>query len=242
MITAWLLAAAAIVAFAGRRNRGPRVDVLFLLAGFAFAAQRVQRLVPLFFICTVQLLAPAISPWRGSPAARLHDERAHRWINIPLALLFTAFGVYAALPHLTCIPPLPSHADPLAAAALKAAQARGRAIVEFNWGEYAIWHLGPRLLVSVDGRRETVYSPARLEEFFDVASGSPAGLHIVARDKPDYIWMRTDRSGLRNALAKEGYRIDVITPQSFVAVRSDRPVLMPAADSQQVRARCFPGP
>ncbi|GAH50681.1 unnamed protein product, partial [marine sediment metagenome] len=29
--------------------------------------------------------------------------------------------------------------------------------VEFNWGEYVIWHLGPGIKVSVDGRRETVY-------------------------------------------------------------------------------------
>jgi hypothetical protein len=32
--------------------------------------------------------------------------------------------------------------------------------VHFNWGEYVLWHAGPRVKVSMDGRRETVYSDA----------------------------------------------------------------------------------
>lgn len=33
----------------------------------------------------------------------------------------------------------------------------GDLLVTFGWGEYAIWHLQPRMRVSMDGRRETVY-------------------------------------------------------------------------------------
>jgi len=36
----------------------------------------------------------------------------------------------------------------------------GNLATHFNWGEYLIWHLGPELRVSIDGRRETVYTPA----------------------------------------------------------------------------------
>ena len=28
----------------------------------------------------------------------------------------------------------------------------------YDWGEYVLWHLGPGVKVSMDGRRETVYS------------------------------------------------------------------------------------
>jgi hypothetical protein len=35
---------------------------------------------------------------------------------------------------------------------------------EFAWGEYVLWHLGPGVKVSTDGRRETVYSDAAYEE------------------------------------------------------------------------------
>jgi hypothetical protein len=141
-----------------------------------------------------------------------------------------------------CIPPLSSHADPAAAAALRSPQARGRLIVEFNWGEYAIWHMAPRLRVSVDGRRETVYSPQRLREFHEVANGSPLGLRIVARDRPEYIWMMASRHLLRTQLLDAGYRIDLSTPESFIAVRNDLPVLLPAADSPVRLEPCFPGP
>lgn len=34
----------------------------------------------------------------------------------------------------------------------------GNAVVPFNWGEYIRWHFGPEILVSTDGRRETIYS------------------------------------------------------------------------------------
>ena len=33
---------------------------------------------------------------------------------------------------------------------------QGRLLVWFDWGEYAIWHMGPGVQVSFDGRRETV--------------------------------------------------------------------------------------
>jgi hypothetical protein len=45
-----------------------------------------------------------------------------------------------------------------AVALLKQISATGNLAVHFDWGEYALWHLGPRIKVSVDGRRETVYS------------------------------------------------------------------------------------
>jgi hypothetical protein len=54
---------------------------------------------------------------------------------------------------------------------LKAAQAKGAMAVNFNWGEYVIWHLGPNVRVSVDGRRETVYSEKRYQAAMDFMYG-----------------------------------------------------------------------
>ena len=45
--------------------------------------------------------------------------------------------------------------DLAAAAQLKGLS--GNLWTSFDWGEYAIWHFGPVLRVSIDGRRETVY-------------------------------------------------------------------------------------
>jgi hypothetical protein len=41
---------------------------------------------------------------------------------------------------------------------LKASGVDGHLAVFYDWGEYVLWHLGPRIKVSIDGRRETVYS------------------------------------------------------------------------------------
>jgi hypothetical protein len=41
---------------------------------------------------------------------------------------------------------------------LKTSGLNGNLAVHFDWGEYVLWHLGPQIKVSVDGRRETVYS------------------------------------------------------------------------------------
>jgi hypothetical protein len=246
-IASWLTAATLLAGIGWRilKDRD-RLDLLVILGGFGFAAQRVQRLVPLFFICTVQLLAPAISevlkPRSAARLAAATNQLAQKWLNAGIVVLLAGFTAYASYPHLRCIPPLPSYPDVVAASALDRPQVRGRLFVEFNWGEFAIWHFAPRLRVSIDGRRETVYSPTRLNEFFAVAEGSDEGLEVIARDKPEYIWMMANRDALRTALLEAGYRIDVKTPQSFIAVRSDLPVLTPVSDSIPNPTRCFPGP
>jgi hypothetical protein len=110
----------------------------------------------------------------------------------------------------------------------------------FDWGEYAIWHFGPKLRVSIDGRRETVYSEAVLDQQRRLAYGDPAALASVQAVSPEYAWLpqgHTDRA--KPWFASHGYRIDVNTPLSFIAVRQDLPPVLPVAAGA---APCFPGP
>jgi hypothetical protein len=110
-------------------------------------------------------------------------------------------------------------------------------VTPFNWGEYAIWHLAPRLRVSMDGRRETIYSDLRLAESDAVMSGSPDGLAALAAWKAEYVWVPAKNDAILNWLSAHGYRLDVRTRQSIVAVRSDLPVL----PSSPPAPACFPG-
>ena len=81
--------------------------------------------------------------------------------------------------------------EPEAVAFLKDPKPAGtRVLVWFNWGEYAIWHLSPRMRVSIDGRRETVYSdggakPPASTSIFD-RGGSSTLPHDLAAD---YVWI-----------------------------------------------------
>jgi hypothetical protein len=44
--------------------------------------------------------------------------------------------------------------------------------VPFDWGEYVLWHLGPRVKVSIDGRRETIYSDEAYQRSRDFERGT----------------------------------------------------------------------
>ena len=66
---------------------------------------------------------------------------------------------------------------------VEAAQLQGRLVVWFDWGEYAIWHFAPALRVSIDGRRETVYTDQVMQKhlnFYYVPSSREA---ISRRDE-----------------------------------------------------------
>ncbi len=58
-----------------------------------------------------------------------------------------------------------------AIALLTTAGFQGNLATIFNWGEYIIWHAGPEVQVSIDGRRETVYSPEIYQQNFDLWRG-----------------------------------------------------------------------
>src|SRR5262249_23296228 len=59
-----------------------------------------------------------------------------------------------------------------AVSTLKQRNVRGNALVQFNWGEYVIWHLGPGLKIAVDGRRETVYPANVRAQYSNFVTGS----------------------------------------------------------------------
>ncbi len=106
----------------------------------------------------------------------------------------------------------------------------GRLVVPFDWGEYAIWHFGPRLKVSTDGRRETVYSEARIKEQFALAQGEPEGMAFLASAKPEYAWLHTGPEAPTAAwLIRNGYVLDVDTGTSVIVRRVDLPPLRASA-------------
>jgi hypothetical protein len=88
-----------------------------------------------------------------------------------------------------------------AVAVLKAAGVEGNLAVEFNWGEYVLWHLGPRVKVSVDGRRETVYGDAIYRENLDFMLGVGEWDRLIRRPETDMALV--DRSRPAYALMRE---------------------------------------
>jgi hypothetical protein len=151
-----------------------------------------------------------------------------------------ALAVWLAQFATGCIPPLPSAAlDVRAVEALAATTGPARLVTFFDWGQYAIWHLGPRIRVSMDGRRETVYSDARLAEHDAVVQGTADGLAALASWNAEYVWLPASSRATRDWLVDHGYRVEMETGRSFLAVRTELGVL-PVDSAPEPAARCFP--
>ena len=114
----------------------------------------------------------------------------------------------------------------------------GRLATFFDFGEYALWHFGPALQVSTDGRRETLYRDATFKAHLGVVNGTPIGLETLEAMNADYAWLPA-WSPARSWLESNGYRIDVMTDHSFVASRMGKPPLTPWLGES---SGCFPGP
>jgi hypothetical protein len=243
----WIIAVAT-GAWCLRRPHRYRLHVAGVMAMLAFSSARVMRIAPLFVACAAVLLSPWFRerwPVARAAAARIGKPATGpgRDQRIAAAGLFAAAIIAAAVvgsKSLTCVrtegPWIP---DADAASVLEHAPP-GRIVTFFNWGEYAIWHFGPRLRVSMDGRRETVYTDARLIEHDAIVRGTELAFTTLAGWKAEYVWLPVRSSATRDWLLANGYRIDKETPRSFVAVRRDLAVLAGGRENSPPMPTCFP--
>jgi hypothetical protein len=222
-------------------NPRPRIDRLAMVVLLAYGAFRVERLSGLFVVGAVVLMNPTViarwpgRSWSFDPLTR----NAARGLGVAMALLVAVSGV--AIAHeSSCIPIAGDWIpDRVAGRALAATATRGRIVTYFDWGEYALWQFGPRLRVSTDGRRETIYSDDTLARQDALEAATPDGLVYLKQLDPMYIWLPARLTKLRDWLPSHDYRLDLQTENSFVAVRADQPVLkVPPTRVDQ----CFPGP
>ena len=83
---------------------------------------------------------------------------------------------------------------------LRASGVSGNMAVYFDWGQYVIWRLGPRIKVSYDGRRETIYQESLRQLNTAWATGTgcwdalldkyPTDLALLDKRLPAYNLMR----------------------------------------------------
>ena len=149
-----------------RRQRRP---ALIALAACAAALPlSAQRHVGLFaivaLVTTGEHIGDAAERWlRLRPVAKPSGApRAPSRLMVSTSLAASAaFLAMAVVTAARGIPIAASQGAPFparAVALLRQSRVEGNLAVHFDWGEYVLWHLGPRIKVSVDGRRETVYT------------------------------------------------------------------------------------
>jgi len=179
--------AIALVAVARSRSRREHLAYFAVCFLLGVAAFRVIRLVPFFSLSVLVLLGPGLA---GGPVPVRSRIAARGWAGAALIwMICVASSAIGPVP-VGCLRTRGSFfIDERAAAFLRENEAEGRLVVWFDWGEYVSWHFGPTLKVSMDGRRETVYS-AELLRAHDAFYRNRAGAReFLDRLAPDYIWL-----------------------------------------------------
>jgi hypothetical protein len=115
-----------------------------------------------------------------------------------------------------------------------------RLLTWYNWGEYAIWQLAPvGIRVSMDGRRETVYSDQVVSDHYAFYDGKPGTLDYPDRIGADVIWIPAEFPVVPK-LRAHGWRVAYESPRSVV-LRRDPPSMRQVAQVQD-EPRAFPWP
>jgi hypothetical protein len=193
-----------VLAIAGlvRSRRRPRPALVGLLLAAALLPLTARRHLPLFGIAWALIAGEYIADaWpRLLAAATTESPRWKAWFwLLPLAIGIA--GMAIAAPRLKAIE-VDGRLFPVRAVqVINESGVEGRLAVFFDWGEYALWHLSPRIKVSVDGRRETVYSAAVYAESVDFIYGTGdwdrllrrgADLVLVSTQFPVYNLMKLE--------------------------------------------------
>ena len=243
VLALWVaMAAAAATLLVKYRARRPLAHYA-LVVFFAGASLWVNRLDGFFALSVLMLLPvdPSGSARASAPVAPAPEATpVQRLIVMSGAAAAIAVALFFAGRNTRCIKMqdawLP---EPGAASFVRQQQLQGRLLVWFDWGEYAIWHFSPGLRVSMDGRRETVYSPAVQDAHTRFYYALPGGADLPERLRADYIWL-PKRLPIVPKLSEQGWHVAFDGPvsQIFSRAHSPSPIRADAAG----RTRCFPGP
>ncbi len=208
-----------------------------IVLAFAVLSFQVVRLVGFFALVSVALLSVDACNW-PSPAPRptLRVSVLERFV-LGLALCaavgFTAWNVRCIRLTSDWVP------DPSDTRYVQNALPQGRLLVWFDWGEYAIWHMGPGVQVSFDGRRETVYSSRFIAEHLGLYAARPGWNVFLDRLAPDLIWLPAVIPLARH-LPAYGWRVVHRSASGLVFARESGHGDAPATGPVPGR-RCFPG-
>lgn len=234
----WLAAFVVTVVAVALSRRPRRLPLLVPLAVVALMPLSAVRHIPLFAVVAPVLAADHFADlWER--VKRLGRRRrdlsgcpnfvgGRNLTGLWLGAVLVMSGVFVALaiPRLEQgIQILPASAGfPVrAVAALKAANVQGNMATEFNWGEYVIWHLGPLVQVSMDGRRETVYTEAVYRENLNFMRGADQWDRLVDRPETELALVDRERPGYTLMLGKAGWSLAYEDDLAAVFVRSGVP-------------------
>jgi hypothetical protein len=158
-----ILATFSVLGFSRRQVR-PR-DVILLLATLIVALSSV-RMIPLFVLIAVPIVARPLGDWLAADKASVSPHRSQP--AILNAVLLLAMVVFAAVHAFQVIGRQrfeeATHFPTAAADYLRQHPPAGNIFNHYDWGAYLIFKLYPQILVFTDGRTE-VYGEGMMQQF-----------------------------------------------------------------------------
>ncbi|MBX6364998.1 MAG: hypothetical protein IRZ00_14105 [Gemmatimonadetes bacterium] len=204
---AYLLLLGATLAGWALSRRERRLEDGALFAAIALLPLMATRHTDLFAIGAVLLAGEHVA----DAAARLFPRRtaavAPRGAVAAIALLAVATPPIGMGANAGClrIEGGGSSFPVRAVATLVRAGVRANVAVPAAWGEYVIWTAGPRLRVSFDGRRETVYSDSVRERTFALMTGEGDWSALLRDGRTELVLARVGSPGFNLMRLEPGW-------------------------------------
>jgi hypothetical protein len=238
VVIPWMLTAGvACLALWRGGSRVPLVHAAIAL-GIGLASVRVNRLDIFFTLSTVMLLGPLLAVERAPMQLRPAWTGRAVGLAAVVVIALSAFA-WAGRRNAICVrldgPWMPERE---AGTAIVQSRLRGKLLTWFDWGQYAIWHFAPDLKVSLDGRRETVYSDAFVARHLTLYFEPGAAAGLLGQLNPDYAWLPGDLP-LVGELTRRGWHRLYTGPQSAILGAQ---AAGPLDVSRLSSPACFPGP
>jgi hypothetical protein len=225
---------AALVWLIRRRIDAPRWAWAWTILTLA-AAARSRRLMAFAAVTAALLLLPSWRSAAGLPLPRWTGPR--RAAAAAVLAAATAVALSFVVPTADCFPPAAGWRapEPDAVQFIRESGLTGNALVHFDFGEYAFFHLRDRIKVSIDNRRETVYSDAVLQDH----------LRFYAGQNPDYpdrlgaamVWLPTSMTEVIASLETRGWIRRFDGPNTIILLKAAGPVVR---GGTTVGTPCFP--
>lgn len=234
--------AAAVGLWKARGRMAFPIRDLAVVGLLAAAALRVGRIDAFLQAAIAVLLAPHIVALLNGIRLPRRITFHHRTAPVGVACLALAFYTAAnALQNVrTVLVTGEDIPDRTAAMFLRDARPGARVLTWFDWGQYAIWHLAPAgIKVSMDGRRETVYTEQFLDNHFRFYAGEPDMLDFPDRIGADHIWLPSSFA-VTDRLEAAGWTRILDTGQSVVLARRGPPAVFDGDHASEPRV--FPWP
>jgi len=203
-----VLAALAIQIYRKGWKRIDRPGVILIGASMVFAMISARHTS--LFAVVAGALVPGVFPLKWPHVLSLGPVRRLCAMAVNFALLLVPFfsalivlpgaGLDLEYPHVAC---------PVEAVAyLERENIRGKLLVPFNYGSYALWALRGKMRVSMDGRYDLVYRPEtyrRVDDFFfarddwETLLATPAPDAILVRRSDDVYFKLRNEPGWTEA-------------------------------------------